>query len=284
MEDKDMIQLAQLGLDYGSNAVVFNGLTLDIPRGRSVGVLGANGVGKTTLIKLISGMISPTHGSVTVLGRNPRLRELALYQQIYVVPEESTLPSISANKYIQSFSKFYPSFDHALCSKMLERFSVDAAKSLQKMSLGQKKKFIVSFALATGCQLILMDEPTNGLDIPSKALFREIVIEHQREDQTLLICTHQVKDLESIIDSVVMMNENHALWIDLGELPRFVSQISGSQSNANVLYTEKRLGADVSLIRGTTQQPTDIDLEILFNTFHTNYSGLNEAISTGSAL
>lgn len=279
-----MIQLAQLGFDYGSKAVVFNGLTLDIPMGRSVGVLGANGVGKTTLIKLISGMISPTQGSVTVLGNNPRLRELALYQQIYVVPEESTLPAISANKYIQSFSVFYPSFDHTLCSKMLDRFSVDATKSLQKMSLGQKKKFVVSFALATGCQLILMDEPTNGLDIPSKALFRETVIEHQREDQTLLICTHQVKDLESIIDSVVMMNESHALWIDLGELPKFVSQISGSHNDANILYTEKRLGADVSLIKGTTQQPTDIDLEILFNTFHTNYNGLNDAISNGDTL
>ncbi|WP_411744823.1 ATP-binding cassette domain-containing protein [Reinekea sp.] len=277
-----MIQLAQLGFDYGPKAVVFNGLTLNIPQGRSVGVLGANGVGKTTLIKLISGMVSPTQGSVSVLGSNPRLRPLALYQQMYVVPEESTLPSISALKYIQSFSVFYPAFNHALCTKMLEQFSVDLHKSLQKMSLGQKKKFIVSFALATGCQLILMDEPTNGLDIPSKALFREIVIEHQREDQTLLICTHQVKDLESIIDSVVMMNEAHALWIDLGELPRFVSQVSGAQSDTQVLYSEKRLGADISLIKGTTQQPTDIDLEILFNTFHTNYSGLNDAISTGA--
>jgi ABC-2 type transport system ATP-binding protein len=152
------------------------------------------------------------------------------------------------------------------------------------MSLGQKKKFIVSFALATGCRLILMDEPTNGLDIPSKALFREIVIEHQRDDQTLLICTHQVKDLESIIDSVVMMNEEHALWIDLGELPEYVAQVTGAAHDAHILYSEKRLGADISLIAGTTAQPTDIDLEILFNTFHNNYAGLTAAITKEGAL
>jgi len=278
-----MIQLNELGFDYGAKSPVFQGLTLNIPAGRSVGVLGANGVGKTTLIKIISGMLTPTQGSANVLNFTPRKREIALYQNLYVVPEESELPPITGRRYIKQFSVFYPNFDQTRCEMLLNKFDVDADKKLTAMSLGQKKKFSVAFALSSGCQLILMDEPTNGLDIPSKALFRDIVIEHQTEDQTLLICTHQVRDLESIIDSVVMMNEQKAHWFDLGELPNKLSQVFGPVDESTVLHSELRMGGSISLVEGGLPQPTDIDLELLFNTFHNNYQGLMTVVNKDGA-
>ncbi|WP_320825595.1 ABC transporter ATP-binding protein [Reinekea sp.] len=279
-----MIQLTNLGFEYGAKAAVFNGLSLTIPAGRSVGILGANGVGKTTLIKLLSGLISPTEGEVSVLEFNPRRRETALYQDLYLVPEESQLPAISALAYIKRFSVFYPKFDHPQCTQLLAKFSVDGSKKLTALSLGQKKKFIIAFALSTGARVILMDEPTNGLDIPSKALFRDTVIAHQTEEQTLLICTHQVRDLESIIDSVVMMNEGSAHWFDLAELPNRISQVYGPVNSGTVLHSELRLGSPVSLVAGGHEQPTDIDLEMLFNTFHQNYSGLMAAVAQEQGL
>ena len=276
-----MIAITDLGFNYGRKDTVFSGLSLNIPQGRSVGVLGANGVGKSTLIKLLSGLVTPNQGSLTVLGHNPRRRETSLLNELFVLPEECELPSISGDVYIKQLSPFYPNFDQGYCATLLKSFSVDASKKLTKMSLGQKKKFLISFALATGCRLILMDEPTNGLDIPSKTLFRETIVKHQREDQTLLICTHQVRDLESVIDSVVLMNEQSALWCELADLPTKISQQFGEPDPAALLHSELRMGRQFSLVKNTDNAPMadDIDIELLFNCFHNNYQGLKSAIT-----
>lgn len=278
-----MIALSELGFKYGKRSSVFTGLNLDIPAGRSVGVLGANGVGKTTLVKLLGGLISPTEGQVDVMGFVPRERKTALFENLFIVPEESELPAMKGEAYMAQFSAFYPAFDHSRFRELASQFSVDTHKRLTEMSLGQKKKFLIAFALSTGCRLILMDEPTNGLDIPSKGQFRDMVIKHQTDEQTFLICTHQVRDLDSIIDSVVMMNEHHAHWFDLSVLPESISQVTNPEQSANVLYAEQRMGANVAVVLGGQSHATDIDLEMLFNTFHNNYEGLVSAISEGES-
>ncbi len=278
-----MITLSDLGFTYSRKSTVFTGLTLNIPAGRSVGVLGANGAGKTTLIKLLAGLVSPIQGEVSVLGFNPRQRQAEFYQNLFIVPEESELPPITGIAYLKLYSVFYPNFDHNRFSHLTDQFDVDTSKRLTEMSLGQKKKFLVAFAMSTGCQLILMDEPTNGLDIPAKAQFRDMVIQHQSDEQTFLICTHQVRDLDSIIDSVVMMNETHAHWFDLGELPEKISQVSHRSEEDVVLYSEQRMGNQLSIVVGGQPHATDIDLELLFNTFHNNYDGLIQAIAKDAA-
>lgn len=274
-----MITLTDLGFTYPPRAPVFAGLSLTLPAGRSIGILGANGVGKTTLLKLISGMISPTHGDIQVLGHQPRQRQTELLQQLYIVPEEFELPPMTGAAYIRQFSAFYPGFSADTFARLAERFDIDIQVKLTERSLGQKKKFLVAFALATGCSLILMDEPTNGLDIPSKAQFRDMIIQHQREDQTILISTHQVRDLDAIIDSVVLMNEEHAHWIDLTSLPEKISQVEAPDAAQNILYKEARFAGDIALVTGRSQTESAIDLELLFNTFHNNYAGLISALN-----
>ncbi|EAR08848.1 ABC transporter ATP-binding protein [Reinekea blandensis] len=272
-----MITLQDLGFTYRRQTPVFSGLTLTIPAGRSVGILGANGAGKTTLLKLISGMIRSTQGHIDVLGHEPRARQTAMLQNLYIVPEESDLPPMTGHAYVKHFSVFYPTFKMDTLSQMAEQFELDLSVKLTERSLGQKKKFLVAFALATHCPLILMDEPTNGLDIPSKAQFRDMIIRHQGDDQTLLISTHQVRDLDAIIDSVVMMNEEHAHWFDLGDLPNHISQVSPPAEGDQVIYRENRFSGDVALVQGQKETATGIDLELLFNAFHTRY---DELIST----
>ena len=279
-----MITLSDLGFTYARKSTVFSGLSLSIPAGRSVGVLGANGAGKTTLIKLLAGLVSPSQGSLNVLGFTPRDRDALFYQSLFVVPEESELPPMTGDNYVAKFSVFYPTFNHEQFKHLVSQFDVNSAKRLPEMSLGQKKKFLVAFAMATGCQLILMDEPTNGLDIPAKAQFRDMVVKHQSDEQTFLICTHQVRDLESIIDSVVMMNEQHAHWFDLGTLPDLISQVTNPTNDQTVLYSELRMGSQLAIVKGGRPQATDIDLELLFNTFHNNYDGLISAITKEAAL
>lgn len=274
-----MINLNELGFSYSRKSMVFNGLSLTIPAGRSVGVLGANGVGKTTLLKLIAGMVSPTEGDIQVLNQQPRQRQTSLLQQIYVVPEESELPPMTGNVYVQQFSMFYPGFENETFNRLVQQFDIDLSAKLTERSLGQKKKFLVAFALATGCALILMDEPTNGLDIPSKAQFRDMIIQHQRDDQTILISTHQVRDLDAIIDSVVMMNEQHAHWIDLATLPDQISQTSDVHPDGNVIYKESHFGGEIALVSGAGSSDSAIDMELLFNAFHTNYTGLIAALN-----
>ena len=279
-----MITISELGFTYARKSTVFSGLSLSIPAGRSVGVLGANGVGKTTLIKLLAGLVSPSQGALTILGFTPRERSAEFYQNLFVVPEESELPPISGDAYVARFSVFYSTFDAQQFKTLANQFDINCEKRLTEMSLGQKKKFLVAFAIATRCKVILMDEPTNGLDIPAKAQFRNMVVQHQTDEQTFLICTHQVRDLESIIDSVVMMNEQHAHWFDLGDLPDKISQVVNPAHGTNILHSEQRMGTQLAIIEGGQAQATDIDLELLFNTFHTNYDGLINAISKEATL
>jgi ABC-2 type transport system ATP-binding protein len=241
-------------------------------------------VGKTTLIKLLAGLITPTGGELSILGFTPRERSAEFYQHLFVVPEEHELPPMKGTAYVEQFSAFYPLFDHKRFNELAMQFEIDASKKLTEMSLGQKKKFTVAFAMSSGCRLILMDEPTNGLDIPAKAQFRDMVVKHQSDEQTFLICTHQVRDLDSIIDSVVMMNEEHAHWFDLSTLPERISQVTAVEDPNSVLYSEQRMGHQLAIVEGGLPQATDIDLELLFNTFHTNYDGLIAAVNKEASL
>jgi len=285
-----MINIDSLNFSYVSgirrSQPVLNNLSMDIPPGRSVGVLGANGVGKSTLLRLIAGTLTPDfasdRGTFQVLNHFPRDRSLDFLQQIFIVPESFELPDISGHWYADRLCGFYPLFDAELFSDLLQRFELDHHHILSEMSFGQKKKFLVAFALATRCPLILMDEPTNGMDIPSKSAFRDAVIETQRDDQTILISTHQVRDLESIIDSVVLMNNDVSSWVDLNLLYQSISQVNGD-SELPILYSETRLGSPVSLVAAALDNHTDIDLELLFNAFHYNSDGLLNAIQSTEA-
>ncbi|MGI9542545.1 MAG: ABC transporter ATP-binding protein [Cyclobacteriaceae bacterium] len=261
-----MIKIKDLEFAYKKQPLLFNQLSLELNEGSILGLLGKNGVGKTTLLKLILGLRFPNAGTLKVLQHLPRRRDPSFLEQVFFVPEEFYLPPIGIKDFIKAHSGFYPRFDHQLIGSLLPSFDLSLGDHLSKLSYGQKKKFLISFALATKCRLLLMDEPTNGLDIPSKAVFRKVVAGALNEDQLIIIATHQVRDVETLIDHLVILDHGKVLvQKQMQEISAQLQFTSGpSFQEEEILYSEPILGGYKAI---TTQSDGDslVDIELLFN-------------------
>jgi ABC-2 type transport system ATP-binding protein len=261
-----MITIQDLDFFYKKKSPLFNKLSLELPPGSITGLLGKNGAGKTTLLKLMAGLCHPHHGKVTVMAHNPRKREPSFLGQVFFVPEEFYFPSLSLKNFIQANSGFYPSFDAELMDRLLKAFDLNITGAIDKMSYGQKKKFLISFALATRCRLLVMDEPTNGLDIPSKSVFRKIMASSLNDDQLVIISTHQVKDVENLIDRLVILDNGRiVMQKDVYEISsQLVFEHRTTAGGDDVLYSEPVPGG-YRVITPRVDVSSLIDIELLFN-------------------
>ncbi len=179
-----MITINNLTFHYGRNTKdVLRNINLNIEEGGIYGLLGPNGAGKSTLLYLLSGLLTPTSGNISVNGLNPRNREVAFLNDIFLVPEEFSLPPVSLESYIEVNAPFYPRFDREAMKRSLEIFGMEGDIHLGRLSMGQKKRVFMSFALACNTSVLLLDEPTNGLDIPGKRLFRQAIIESMTDNR-----------------------------------------------------------------------------------------------------
>ncbi|RYF13812.1 MAG: ABC transporter ATP-binding protein, partial [Flavobacteriales bacterium] len=203
-----MITINNLNFGYHKKKLLFKDLSMQLSAGHIYGLLGKNGAGKSTLLKNLAGLVYAQSGSLDVLGFNPSKRQPALLNQICFIPEEFYLPAVKIDAYVKANAGFYPNFDHSYFASLLAEFDIPAGQKLIDMSYGQKKKLIIAFGLATQAKFIIMDEPTNGLDIPSKTQFRKIMASALTEDRCIIISTHQVRDLDNLIDTVIMLDEN----------------------------------------------------------------------------
>ena len=201
-----MVNVQNVTFSYTKKTELLTNLSLKLEAGRIHGLLGKNGEGKSTLLKLISGLDFPQQGSIDTLGFNPTKRYPEMLREIYFIPEELPQLTLSIENYEKVYAPFYPNFRAEQFNGYLKEFDIENKKSmLTKLSHGQKKKVFVAFGLATNTKLLLMDEPTNGLDIPSKGQFRRMVASAIDENRCLIISTHQVHDLDSLIDSIIVM-------------------------------------------------------------------------------
>lgn len=263
-----MINIQHLTFQYKKQDALFTDLSFEQQNGSIVGLLGKNGAGKSTLLKLISGLLKPQTGELTINGFKPFDRLPDFLADIYMVSEEFSFPSITIGLYIKATAPLYPKFDYEKMNSILVEFELDAKKSLNGLSHGQRKKFLIAFALSTNCSLLVLDEPTNGLDIPSKSLFRKILVSSVSEDQLVLISTHQVKDIETIIDTIVVFDEGKMVYnetiFDISKQWQFktVTSLAGIE---NPIYQEKSLGGYRIIAPGNELDETEIDIELLFN-------------------
>lgn len=268
-----MIKVNNLSFHYQKKYPLFQELNLELEGGSIVGLLGKNGVGKTTLLKLISGLVSPKQGGIVVNGYIPFERKPDFLADIYMVPEEFAFQNITIGQYVKVFSTFYPRFDHQKLQRVLNEFQLQLSDQLNKISHGQRKKFLIAFALASNCQLLLFDEPTNGLDIPSKSQFRKILVSSVSDEQLVVISTHQVKDIDSVIDTVIVMNEGTIVYHQrmndiIQELCFEIVPSLGEEENG--IYYEK-CPSGYKLIRPSSGEgDTVVDLELLFNAIVNN--------------
>jgi ABC-2 type transport system ATP-binding protein len=206
-----MITIQNLTFWYSKQNRVFELLNLKLDTGHIYGLLGKNGAGKTTLLKLICGLSFPKAGSVSVGGKTPQTRDQGFLSDIFLVPEEISLPALTPMKFAGIYGGFYPGYDPVQFTGYLEKFEVDANRKLPGMSYGQKKKAAIAFALAANTRYLFLDEPTSGLDIPSKAAFRSILASSFAEGKTVILSTHMVRDLESMIDIALILDNRQVI-------------------------------------------------------------------------
>ncbi|MGM9674766.1 MAG: ATP-binding cassette domain-containing protein [Bacteroidaceae bacterium] len=206
-----MIRFENVNFCYNRSHQVLHDFSLELTDGGIYGLLGKNGTGKSTMLYLIMGLLHPQKGRVTVDGTDTALRDPNLLADMFIVPEEYNLPHVSLKQYVDSIAPLYPNFSTDLLERCLRDFEMDAQIHLGNLSMGQKKKVYMCIALAAGTRYLLMDEPTNGLDILSKSQFRKVVISGMTPDKTILISTHQVHDVERLVDHVAIISNNGVL-------------------------------------------------------------------------
>ena len=263
-----MIKIENSGFSYGDNVVLRN-ITMTLEEGRIYGLLGENGVGKTTLLTLLCGLKQPKAGEITIDGHTPYKREPSFLSDQYYLSDEVSAINMRAEEYAKSYGKFWDKFDMGKFLEIMEIFENDASQKMNRMSFGQLKKTYISFALACNCRYIFMDEPTNGLDIPSKAQFRKAVTKYTSEDSTLLISTHQVRDLENIIDPIIILDRQDVLLnASIREIAEKLTFDYSNERNPNALYSEMTPGGCVQVYPNTGSEESKVNIEALFNTVH----------------
>lgn len=260
-----MITLKELSFSYSRKKEVLDRINLEVGSGHICGLLGKNGEGKTTLLNLLSGQIFPDQGSCLVLEEIPSERNARILQQIFLLPEEISMPEVTATEYIKMYAPFYPTFRDDICKACVESFEINLSDRLSKMSQGQRKKVAITLALAAHTPLLLMDEPTNGLDIPSKATFRKLVASLIDDNQTVIISTHQVRDLESLIDTVLILDQRQILLNktlnEIGEKLYFGPLLPEEKA----LYSEPTPQGTIGVTARDGKEETAVSLELLFN-------------------
>ncbi|MBR5802957.1 MAG: ABC transporter ATP-binding protein [Bacteroidaceae bacterium] len=264
-----MMEVKNVSFGYRGKQTVFKDFSLSLEEGSVYGLLGKNGTGKSTLLYLMTGLLRPRQGEVLYKGVNVFLRRPETLSQMFIVPEEFTLPKVSLKQFVSLNRPFYPRFSDELLRSCLRDFDMNEDIHLGELSMGQKKKAYMCFALATNTQLLVMDEPSNGLDIPSKSQFRRVVASGMSEDKAVIISTHQVRDIDSLLDHVVIIDGSRTL------LNRSVSdicsrlcfdEVSSGELTGDELFTQPSVhGQSVILPNRLGEEESTLNLELLFN-------------------
>ena len=269
-----MIQISNLTFGYKSSKKnVLENVSLQLNPGSIVGLLGKNGTGKTTMLNLVTGQLFAKEGIITIDGEDVKTKSKSILEKMYFLPEELVVPSISLESFIKLYSPFYKDYSQEVMDECMREFDLQIEKkSLNKLSMGTKKKVMICFAIATNVPYLLMDEPTNGLDIPSKRIFRKLINSHMAENRTIVVSTHQVHDVEKMIDHIVILGENDLLVNDsvdgLAEKYTF-----GTSPKGEVIYSEKSLEGNLCVARRTeSEDETPVSLELLFEAVSGNPS------------
>lgn len=263
-----MISIQNLSFSYRKNKPLFQGLNLQLDAGHIYGLLGKNGAGKSSLLKQMAGLLFPQQGVCKVMGYEARYRQPSFLQNLFMVPEEFYLPQVHIRNYVNTYAPFYPSFDRKAFNDYLGEFDIPIDQKLSDMSYGQKKKVLISFALAANTKVLIMDEPTNGLDIPSKSQFRKVIAAALSNDRCIVISTHQVRDLDNLIDSIVIIEDHKIIFrqdVETVTDKLCFKTVNSLDETQDVLYANSSLRGHNIVAANTDAEQSRIDMEMLFN-------------------
>ena len=278
-----MFTINHLSFSYNKrNGDLFHDFSLELNAGNVYGLLGKNGAGKSTLIYLMTGLLTPQAGEVLMEGENVRRRLPKTLSDIFLIPEEFDLPRLSLKKYVSINAPFYPRFSMEDMQRDLDIFEMgdDMDVKLNALSMGQKKKVFMAFAFATNTRVLIMDEPTNGLDIPSKSQFRKLVGAGMTEDKMILISTHQVRDISDILDHVIIIEKSQVLlnagMADVASHIAFRPIREGEQP----IFVQQSPYGSLGAVPAQPGEETKVDLEMLFNATLQNPEAVNSLFTT----
>ena len=264
-----MIKVEDLSFSYGRRKTkVLDGFSMSLNKGSVYGLLGKNGTGKSTLLYLMAGLLRPQTGKVYYKGVDVTLRKPTTLQDMFLVPEEFALPNVSMKQYVKLNAPFYPHFSDELLKACLRDFDMNEDIHLGELSMGQKKKAFMCFALATNTSLLMMDEPSNGLDIPSKSQFRKVIASGMTDDKAVIISTHQVRDIDSLLDHVLIMEGSELLLNEsvatICEKLYFAEQ-GMNEPTDGALYVQPSVQGNSVILPNESYEESKMNLEVLFN-------------------
>ena len=264
-----MIEVENLSFSYGRRkSKVLEDFSMKLDKGSVYGLLGKNGTGKSTLLYLMAGLLRPQKGNVLYKGVDVKKRYPDTLQDMFLVPEEFTLPNVSLKQYVKLNAPFYPNFSDELLNACLRDFDLNEDIHLGELSMGQKKKAFMCFALATNTSLLMMDEPTNGLDIPSKSQFRKVIASGMSDDKAVIISTHQVRDIDSLLDHVLIMDGTKLLLNEsvsaICEKLYFAEQ-GMNEPTEGALYVQPSVQGNSVILPNEYGEDSKLNLEVLFN-------------------
>ena len=264
-----MLKINDLSFSYnGKSCKVFSDFSLSFEKGAVYGLLGKNGTGKSTLLYLITGLLHPQQGTVLFKDEEVRRRLPSTLSDMYIVPEEFELPSMTMKQYVKLNAPFYPNFSEEQLKKNLALFDFDENIHLGNLSMGQKKKAYMCFALAANTSLLVMDEPTNGLDIPSKSEFRRLIASNMTDEKTIIISTHQVRDIDSLLDHIVIIDQSSVLLnasnADICRRLLF-TELPMSEPTDGALYVQPSVSGNSAILLNEYDEESRMNLELLFN-------------------
>ena len=260
-----MIEIANLKFRYNQRTTVFDSLSLSIPSGEIVGLLGRNGTGKSTLLHLLAGLLDASAGTITIEGKPIEHHGAELYSNLMIVPEEFKLPALTLDRFARVTAPFYPNFDEARFADCCSRFEVKPTERLDRMSMGQRKKGYLAFALACNTPVLLLDEPTNGLDIPARQALRQMLAEQINDERTIIISTHAARDIENLVDRLVILEERRMV---LNESIATLSTLFGVgivPAGVEALYVEPSVAGNRGVWVAERDEESRMDLELMFN-------------------
>lgn len=264
-----MIDVNQVSFSYGRRKPkVLDGFSMQLNQGAVYGLLGKNGTGKSTLLYLMAGLLRPQSGKVCYKGVDTMLRRPSTLQDMFLVPEEFALPNVSLKQYVKLNAPFYPNFSDELLRSCLRDFDMNEDIHLGELSMGQKKKAFMCFALATNTSLLMMDEPSNGLDIPSKSQFRKVIASGMSDEKAVIISTHQVRDIDSLLDHVLIMDASELLLNEsvasICDKLYFTEQ-GMNEPTDDALYVQPSVQGNSVILPNTYGEESKLNLEVLFN-------------------
>ncbi len=265
-----MIEFSDVSFTYPySGAAALRNISLSIDEGIYL-LLGENGAGKTTFLHLAASLLLPSSGCVTINGSDSRDRKPSTLRSVFFTADDTEMPADTISTLARLHGRvFYPRFDSAMLDENLAAFGINPSIPLSSMSLGQRKKAIAAYALALRADILLLDEPANGLDIGSRDILRSLMARCVEPGQTMIVSTHTTADLQPLFDGIIMLRQSNLLFCNT--TAHIASRLGFGIYNIpprEALFTMNDIGRFRSIVPADPLSPSEIDIHLLYSSMY----------------